>query len=557
MIELRNVTYTYPEAAAPALQDLSLEVEAGEFLLVIGPSGAGKSTFLRCLNGLVPHFYGGVFRGRVRVCERDPLAVGPRGMSDLVSFVFQDPETQFVTEVVEDELAFAMENHNFPQMTMRRRIEEVLDQLSIAHLRHRRVETLSGGERQRVVIGGALTLQPQVLVLDEPTSQLDPQAAEEVLTTLQKLNEDLGLTVVISEHRLERVAQYADRILYLPGAGDAPLIGAPREVLAQAELAPPLVRLGRALDWQPLPLTIKEGRPLAQKLKPPPSAPLFSPASGEMAGPPVIEICDVWYSYDGLEALRGVNLEVGRGEFVALMGRNGSGKTTLLKNIVGLLRPERGSVKVLGADLRRSPLEKITERVGLVPQNPGRLLFQETVKGELLFTRRAHGLPVEKDEPLLEQLGLAAHHDAYPRDLSTGERQRVALAAILVARPEILLLDEPTRGLDYHNKAQLTAILQDLRRDGTTVLMATHDVELVARCADRVVIMGEGQVVVDGPVRQVMNSSLVFASQVNKLLRDDRFLTVEDVLKWIDKTSEVSETSEVWADFKWEESNDQ
>jgi energy-coupling factor transporter ATP-binding protein EcfA2 len=537
MIELRDVTYTYPEAAAPTLQDLSLEVEAGEFLLVIGPSGAGKSTFLRCLNGLVPHFYGGTFRGRVRVGGRSPLAAGPRGMSDLVGFVFQDPEAQFVTEVVEDELAFAMENHNFPQITMRRRIEEVLDQLSIAHLRRRRVETLSGGECQRVAIGSALTLQPRVLVLDEPTSQLDPQAAEEVLTTLQKLNEDLGLTVVISEHRLERVAQYADRIFYLPGAGAAPLIGSsPREVLAQAELAPPLVRLGRALGWQPLPLTIKEGRRLAQNLKLPPPVAGQSPPVAP-AGPPVIEVRDAWYSYDGFEALRGVNLVVGRGEFVALMGRNGSGKTTLLKNIVGLLKPGRGSVKVLGDDVSQAALEKITERVGLVPQNPGRLLFHETVAEELIFTRRAHGLSAEEDEPLLEQLGLAAHRDAYPRDLSTGERQRVALAAILVAGPEVLLLDEPTRGLDYHDKAQLTAILQELRRQGTTILMATHDVELAARCADRVVIMGEGQIVVDGPVRQVMTSSLVFASQVNKLLRDDRFLTVEDVLKCIRSTA--------------------
>lgn len=533
MIELHGVTYTYPGEEAPALRDLSLEVAAGEFLLVIGPSGSGKSTFLRCLNGLVPHFYGGVFGGRVRVGGRDPLEAGPRGMSDLVGFVFQDPESQFVTEVVEDELAFAMENHNLPQVTMRRRIEEVLDQLSIAHLRQRRVESLSGGERQRVAIGSTLTLQPQVLVLDEPTSQLDPQAAEEVLNTLQKLNEDLGLTVIISEHRLERVAQYADRVIYLPGPGIAPLVGTPQEVLATAELAPPLVELGRALGWNPLPLTIKEGRRLAQGLKlPPPIA--GQPPAVTSAGPTVIEVRNAWHSYGDYEALRGVNLEVSRGEFVALMGRNGSGKTTLLKNIVGLLKSERGSVRVLGTDVRHAPPEEITEKVGFVPQNPGRLLFHETVAEELLFTRRAHGLLAADDGPLLERLGLEAHRDAYPRDLSTGERQRVALAAILVAGPEVLLLDEPTRGLDYRNKAQLTAILQDLRRDGVTILMATHDVELVAHCADRVIIMGEGQIVVDGAVRKVMTSSLVFASQVNKLLRDDRFLTVEDVLKWLD-----------------------
>jgi energy-coupling factor transporter ATP-binding protein EcfA2 len=260
MIELNNTTYFYPKQKRPILHNLSLQVEAGEFLLVVGPSGVGKSTLLRCFNGLVPHFYGGAIDGQVRVGNRDPVSLGPGGMSDLVGFVFQDPEAQFVTDRVEDELAFAMENHNFPQGTMRRRIEEVLDQLSIAYLRRRRIDTLSGGERQRVAIGSVLTLQPAILVLDEPTSQLDPQAAEEVLTTLQKLNEDLGLTIIISEHRLERVAQYADRVCYLPGPGQQPEVGDTRQVLARAELAPPLVHLGQKLGWQPVPLTIKEGR---------------------------------------------------------------------------------------------------------------------------------------------------------------------------------------------------------------------------------------------------------------------------------------------------------
>ncbi len=544
MIELTDVTYYYPNQDQPALRGVDLSVAAGEFLLVVGPSGAGKSTLLRCLNGLVPHFHGGTIHGQVRVAGRDPVTVGPRGMSDRVGFVFQDPEAQFVTERVEDELAFALENHDVPQTTMRKRIEEVLDQLSIAHLRHRRVATLSGGERQRVAIGSVLTLQPVVLVLDEPTSQLDPQAAEEVLTTLQKLNQDLGLTIVISEHRLERVAQYADRICYLPARGQPIIVGEPRQVLAQAELAPPLVQLGRRLGWRPLPLTIKEGRPFADDLKTRLERVASAGTHSALASPgregaaPVIAARNVWYRYNGSDALRGVNLTVQRGELVALMGRNGSGKSTLLKSIVGLLRPQQGHIRVLDRDTQETQpaLSEITQRaqrVGFVPQNPGRLLFSETVAEELAFTRRAHGLPPAEPDAWLGQLGLNGLAQAYPRDLSTGERQRAALAAILVAEPEILLLDEPTRGLDYQNKAQLTAILDDLRRHGVTVVMATHDVELVARCADRVAILGEGEVVVDGPVRQVMTGSLVFASQINKLLRDDRFLTVEDVLEQV------------------------
>jgi energy-coupling factor transport system ATP-binding protein len=542
MIELTDVAYHYPNQELAALQSVSLKVPAGEFLLVVGPSGAGKSTLLRCLNGLVPHFHGGKIHGQVRVAGLDPVALGPRGMSHVVGFVFQDPEAQFVTQRVEDELAFSMENHNFPQNTMRKRVEEVLDQLSIAHLRHRRIETLSGGERQRVAIGSVLTLQPSVLVLDEPTSQLDPQAAEEVLTTLQKLNEDLGLTIVISEHRLERVAQYADRVCYMPGQGRLPVVGDPRQVLAQAELAPPLVQLARRLAWQPVPLTIKEGRPFAAELlrstgqngaartRPSGGSVPSRPSHESPLLSPVISAREVWYRYNGTEALRGVTLEVQRGELVALMGRNGSGKSTLLKNLVGLLQPQRGTIRILDHDTRETPLSEMTQRVGFVPQNPNRLLFQETLGDELAFTCRAHQIAPAGADSLLDQLGLTDHVDAYPRDLSTGERQRAALAAILVAQPEILLLDEPTRGLDYLNKEQLTVLLDELQRRGVTVVMATHDVELVARCADRVVILGEGQKVVDGPVREVMTESLVFSSQINKLLRDSRFLTVDDVL---------------------------
>ncbi len=551
LISFRNVTYSYPGDSGPVLRNVDLDIEEGEFLLVIGQSGAGKSTLLRCLNGLVPHFYGGVFGGEMRVAGRDPLVEEPRGMSNLVGFVFQDPESQFVVDVVEDELVFAMENHNLPQTTMRKRVEEVLDQLNIAHLRHRRVSTLSGGEKQRLAIGAVLTLQPRVLVLDEPTSQLDPQAAEEVLTTLQKLNMDLGLTVILSEHRLERVVQYADRILYLPGGGQAPLVGPPREILAQVEQSPPLVTLARELGWKPLPLTIKEGQRFVRQMKRADTdfnnerhgfhgaTPSTRPDEAqeiegevEAASPDtVVRLEDVWFAYDGQEALRGVSLSLGAGQFVALMGRNGSGKTTLLKHVVGLLRPQQGRVVVWGQDTRQLSLNDVIKRVGYVPQNPNALLFADTLRQELDFTRRSHNLPPGDYGEVLHTLGLEEHVESYPRDLSGGERQRAALAAILVAEPHIILLDEPTRGLDYRQKNSLAGFLSEQSRRGKTIVMSTHDVELVARCARRVVIMGEGQVVVDGPTRAVMTESLVFSSQINKLFRDDRFLTVEDVLR--------------------------
>ena len=533
MIKLRQVTYAYPDTEAPVLKDLSLEVEEGEFLLVMGTSGSGKSTLLRCLNGLVPHFYGGTFRGEVRVAELDPLILGPRGMSRMVGFVLQDPESQFVVDSVEDELAFAMENHNVEPSVMRKRIEEVLDQINISHLRHRKINTLSGGEKQRVAIGAVLALQPQVLVLDEPTSQLDPQAAEEVLTTLQKLNADLGLTIVLSEHRLERVVQYADRLVYLPGSGGAPVIGSPQEVLPQVDLQPPLVKLAKNLGWQPLPLTIKEGRRFARAVRlPPPAAhPLTAPADPEpIDAGSMLRMRNVWFSYDGQEALRDVDVSVAPGEFIALMGRNGSGKTTLLKHIVGLLRPARGKVELWGEDAKGKDVEDIARRVGYVPQNPGSLLFADTLRDELDFTRRSHGLATGGYDDILQSLHLSRLVDSYPRDLSSGERQRAAMATVLVADPEIILLDEPTRGLDYDQKQTLADFLSSKQQEGKAIVMSTHDVELVALCAERVVIMAEGQIVVDGPARQVMSDSMVFSSQISKLFGDDRFITVDDVL---------------------------
>lgn len=558
MITLDHISYTYPGdgIVRPALNDLSLSIDEGELVLVVGPSGSGKSTFLRCLNGLVPHFYGGKLSGRIEVAGRDPVAESPQGMAFVVGMVFQDPEAQFVTERVEDELAFGMENQALPPALMRKRVEEVLDQLTISHLRDRHISTLSGGEKQRVAIASVLTLHPEVLVLDEPTSQLDPQSAEEVLVAIRRLNEDLGLTVILAEHRLERVAQFVDRILWLPGPDSQHLLDEPRAVLAQVPLAPPLVNLAKQQGWQPLPLTVKEARRFvprsqrsAARSAAAEAATLVTSGKQQQAGSPAIVAEQVSFRYDdGSEAVHDISLSLRSGEIAALMGRNGSGKTTLTKLLAGLLKPAKGRVLVNGQksadgrqklegvnggylDTRSAATEAVVQIVGYVPQNPGVLLFKDSLLEELAFTRRGHHMPPDEaaDRRLLARLGLAGEAERYPRDLSTGQRQRAALAAILVAGPQVLLLDEPTRGLDYESKEALVAILLDLRRQGCAVLLVTHDVELVARCADRVVLMGDGEIVVAGPTREVMTGSLVFASQINKLYRDPAYLVVEDV----------------------------
>jgi len=537
MIRFDRVTYRYPDRGQAALDALDFHLAAGDMSLIAGASGSGKSTLLRMLNGLTPHFHGGRFGGQIEVFGRNPAALGPRGMSDLVGLVAQDPESQFVAEIVEDELAFAMENHGLPASIMRRRIEEALDLLSIAHLRGRRVDTLSGGERQRVAIAAVLTLQPTALALDEPTSQLDPQAAEDVFSALQRLNQDLGMTVLLSEHRVERAVQHVDSVLLLrPGAPAA--TGAPEDILVQTDQAPPLTRLAAALGWRPLPLTLKQAR------RHPDFAALLRDAAARAGEPiepaetePAATATNLWIRHaNGIEALKGVDFVAQRGRLTALAGRNGSGKTTLLKALAGLVKPYRGGSALWRKsgeklDPARMKTAELARTVGFVPQNAARLLFHDTAYEELAYTLRRANQSPERAHEWLRRFGLDGRADSHPRDLSVGERQRLALAAIIAGEPEVLLLDEPTRGLDTASKKSLAALLRELRQSGVAVVMATHDMELAAECADRIAVLGEGRLVVEGPVRQVMNESLTFSTQVNKLFRAPEFLTAEDVLR--------------------------
>ncbi|HET7087788.1 MAG TPA: ATP-binding cassette domain-containing protein, partial [Anaerolineae bacterium] len=408
--------------------------------------------------------------------------------------------------------------------------------LGLTGLRRRQVGRLSGGEMQRVAIASALALRTRVLALDEPTSQLDPQSAEELLDTLARLNRELGLTVVLSEHRLERVVGYATHMIYLGGDGLAPVSGPARQVLPHIPLVPPVVELGRVLGWQPLPLTVEEGLPLARR------SPLLATAvaersSGEGPGvrPGVVALLvrDLHVAYADRPALRGIDLAVHEGEVVALMGRNGAGKTTLLRAVAGLARVQQGEVTVGGRSIAGRSVADICRSVGYLPQNPNALLFADTVREEILITLRNHGLQAHPPIPpaaLLERLGLSELADAYPRDLSAGERQRVALAAIAATHPALLLLDEPTRGLDYCAKEALLKLLQEWRDDGMAILLVTHDVELVARVADRVILLEEGKIRVDGSPASVLGDSPAFAPQMARLFPGRGWLTVEDVL---------------------------
>jgi energy-coupling factor transporter ATP-binding protein EcfA2 len=535
MITFDHLTYTYPGASSPALTDVTLYVAGGEFVLVVGPSGAGKSTLLRCLNGLVPHFTGGTLSGRIAIAGHDTVKEGPQALSRVVGFVFQDPEAQFVVDRVEDEIAFALENAAVPPAEMRVRVAEVLNLLELSSLRDRPVETLSGGEKQRVAIAAALALRPRILVLDEPTSQLDPQSAQEVLDALVQLNRELGLTIILAEHRLERVLAHTDHLVYLPGSEEPVLSGPPRQVLRQMALTPPLISLGKALEWEPMPLTIEEGQARAKEIISDfrPQVTSLSLKPGTLEPETILEVSELSFGYNGSSALNSVGLTVGVGELVALMGRNGSGKTTLLKCIVGLLRPQRGGIALEGESLVGQETASICRSIGYLPQEPDTLLFADTVADELAVTLRNHSLldsPPIPPADLLTRLGLGGVTTSYPRDLSVGQRQRVALGAVTVTRPRLLLLDEPTRGMDYPSKRELVFLLREWQAEGVGVLLVTHDVELVAQAADRVVVLSQGEVVANGPPAEVLPASPFLAPQVAQVCPGTGWLTVEDVL---------------------------
>jgi energy-coupling factor transport system ATP-binding protein len=517
VIEFDAVTLTYPEATHPTLTDVSFTISEGELVLVMGPTGSGKSTLLKCINGLVPHFTGGHLAGRVLVAGRDTRTSPPRELADVIGFVGQDPSAGFVTDTVEDELAYGMESLGVDPATMRRRVEETLDLLGLYELRDRPLLTLSAGEQQRVAIGSVLTVHPKVLVLDEPTSALDPPAADDVLATLSRLVHDVGLTVVLSEHRLERVVQHADRCLLL-GVQGAPGVtsGTPSEVLVHSPVTPPIVDLGRLVGWSPLPLSVRDARRAAATLREEladlsPVIPLRRP-NAEPAG----EVRNLVSSYGDVPALRGVDLTVGHGEIVAIMGRNGAGKSTLLALLAGIATPTSGTVSVAG-------------RAGLVPQDPGSLLWAQTVADECTDSDRDAHAPAGTTRALLARLTPDIPDEQHPRDLSEGQRLSLVLAIILATSPSLLALDEPTRGLDYGTKRRLVEILQSLAAQGHGIVLATHDVELVAEVADRLLVLADGEIVSAGPAREVAVSSPGFAPQVAKVFAPLPFLTVEDV----------------------------
>lgn len=523
MIEMRDLRFRYPAADSDALGGIDLTIEPGAFVTIAGPSGGGKSTLLRCLNGLVPHLSGGAFGGSVVVEGLDTRQYGPRVLSRSVGFVFQDPDAQGVASTVEEDIAFALEQVGVARPIMRKRVEEVLDLFGLADLRKREIASLSGGERQRVALAGALALQPRALVLDEPTSQLDPWGADDLVHAASMLNDDLGTAIVIAEHRLDRLLRQTRQFVWIED-GRAQSFGAIGEAAGHVPdmCLPMQVQVAQRLGLVQIPSTVREMRNETARLTLPHPIDQMRPT-----GDVVIDVRGLSVRRDGRLVLRAVDLVARAGEVVAVMGRNGSGKTTLIRTLFGFLRATDGDVRVCGLDMRRAAPGDLGKRAAYLPQQHKAVLINQTLRDEIAFTM-AHRPDAEWPEAMLAQFGLDDLLDVDTRDLSEGQRLRAALVAVLTGAPQAIFLDEPTRGLDGLQREAMIAILGDLRARGTCVLLATHDVELVARVADRVVLLGGGEVVAEGSPREVLSGSLAYSTVVNRIFGNG-YLTLDDL----------------------------
>lgn len=523
LVVLEQVSYFYPGAApsAPALRDVSLTIRRGEFLGLCGPTGAGKSTLCLLFNGIVPQFYGGRFFGRVTVAGLDTLEHPISVLSRSVGAVFQDPETQLIATSVENEVAFALENMGVPREQIRARIPEALAAVRLAGLERKHPHELSGGQKQRLAIAAVLALRPALLVLDEPTSQLDPAGEEEVFAVLHRLNREQGLSVVVASHAAEHLAEHADRVALLSG-GRLWAVGTPREVFSRADLQavhhvrPPQVtetfqlvrRPGEDVDAA-LPVRLAEGlsalpRLLAERGFVMPVLP--AAAVVDAAAAPLLSVRDLRHRYpDGTEALRGVSLDIRRGEYVVLLGQNGAGKSTLVRHFLRLLLPSEGQVQVAGRDTRDLSVSELARRIGYVSQNPDQQIFNTTVAGEVSFALRNLRHPdaevKARTEESLRAMGLWELRAQHPLSLPKGDRSRIVIAAVLAMRPEILILDEPTIGQDHRGARYILDLSRRLHEAGQTVLVITHHLHLLPGYAERALIMGRGTLLCDAPLR--------------------------------------------------------
>jgi energy-coupling factor transport system ATP-binding protein len=522
---LERVSYVYPGSERPALLNVDLEIPRGQIIGIVGPTGSGKTTLCLSLNGIVPQFYGGRFFGRVTVAGLDTVDRPIHELARHVGMVFQDPETQIITASVETEVAFALENLKLPAAEIRTRVKAALEAVHLEGVAKKHPHSLSGGQQQRLAIASALAIRPELIVFDEPTSQLDPRSAEEVFSLIREISRSFGATVVIASHAAEEMASTVDRLVVLREgkvAADGPADGiyGNLPLLERAQLRPPDVTAAfsllaaRGLQTGPLPTRLADGIRALELL---PKAQPFRPEVEPTFDPgilPILSLRKVSYTYwDGTRALEAVSVDIHRGDYTIILGQNGAGKSTLIKHFLNLLAPSSGEVLMDGKPVSSYSVPEIAHRIGYVPQNPDRHLFNATVETEVSFSLRVTDLPQEEKtrrvEEALATLDLTRYRLKHPFALSKGDRARVVVAAILVMEPEILIFDEPTTGQDDWGARAILELTKRLHARGKTIIVITHHLGLMPGFARRALVMGGGRILLDAPIRDAYHDDAI------------------------------------------------
>lgn len=544
-IEVKELNYTYPEEKLPALSNINLEINEGEIVLVCGSSGSGKSTLAKCICGTIPRFYGGTIGGSIGICGKKIEDLSHKERAGEITLVFQDPERQLVMNKVHREIAYGLENIGIESKIIKRRVWESLQFANLLDLAYRDINTLSGGEKQKVAIVSALAYMPRCIILDEPTSQLDPSSSEEIIDLIKKINSELGVTIIVIEQRVNKWFDISDTLIIMKGgkitfSGDKNSIYNAKNEYVN-EFTPTYLKFMKHIGVEKIPYNFKESRKLVESLIK--NKLLIKKENnkaqnkiyGYEAKESSINIKDLHFSYDNEEVLKGINLSFNKGEFIGLLGANGAGKSTLLKCIMGL-ETFKGSIKLInnGFEANKRNIKSISKNIGYVSQNPEDYISKDTVYDELKFTLNNFSIKDDgRIDEILNMLEIKDSKNKNPRDLSGGEKQRVAIASVLVLKPKVLLLDEPTRGLDDMVKKKLGLLLQKLNKLGTTIIMVTHDTEFAAQFCRRYILMFKGDIIFDGSGYELFSSGIYYSTQINKLFRnfDCSIFTLQDALE--------------------------
>ncbi|MGG2112117.1 energy-coupling factor transporter ATPase [Lysinibacillus pakistanensis] len=548
IVKINNVSFTYPNETNPILKNMNLTIHQGEFIVLIGQSGCGKSTLLRHFKReLRPH---GTMTGTIFYKDCDLEQLDAEVAAADIGYVFQNPDNQIVTDKVWHELAFGLESLGIDAPTIRRRVAEMANFFGIQKWFHHKTTELSGGQKQLLNLASIMVMQPKLLLLDEPTSQLDPIAALEFIQTLHRLNKELGITIILIEHRLEEVLTLADRVLIMD-EGSILFDGLPKEILkdlpanhAMITALPTATKIFHLLNGNgPIPLTIREGQRWLSDQQYNFTSSNTLPRTSKIDTDIILEAKDIAFRYEknGLDIVHHFNLQVKKQEFVTIIGGNGTGKSTVLAILSGLQKPYHGKVFLFSKAIKSYSNKQLYQQyLTLLPQNPKTLFVQKTVHQELNELVHLHKVSEVKIQETIQVFNLTHLLNRHPYDLSGGEQQKLALAKLLLIKPKILLLDEPTKGLDAHAKEELAGILKDLQAKGMTIIMVTHDIEFSAQYSNRCALFFDGSIVSEGEPRAFYSGNNFYTTAAHRISRDllSNAITCEDVVTLCKESSD-------------------